>query len=359
MFLLVLLAGISAVIAGCVINHKLPPATPTPAVHHINLTEALWAEYKKIEAPLWEALDLNSSSTNEGRILLIINDTNGGLAEGLKRMYENDTNYTLMVVNYSELKDPLKSAVERVLAWYGIPFDLPIVIIVKPPILYIGSGKSITPPPKEFLPLFEKYHPVNLFKSEGYSVAIVVNNEKFLNDSLDLMSLLEGVGIRCMVYYKYLSSSAPYVSVLDNIIRKEGYDYKEYVVIANNGTLENVLPLDKGLDFLRDLYAKMKEKEQEVARKYENITVYFFYSPYCPHCHEIMPYIDSLKRNYTSVNWVYCDVTNNTCKNIISQFNIEFVPTVVVVGDGKPLIKLVGTEDIRILDDYLKALIEK
>ncbi len=77
-------------------------------------------------------------------------------------------------------------------------------------------------------------------------------------------------------------------------------------------------------------------------------TVFFFYSPYCPHCEEIKPYVTNLTKRYTNYKFVFCDVNNcnGTCKKVMEKYRIMFVPTIVVFGKTNTTI-LTGTIEIR------------
>ena len=77
-------------------------------------------------------------------------------------------------------------------------------------------------------------------------------------------------------------------------------------------------------------------------------TVFFFYSPYCPHCEKIKPYITNLMKNYTNYKFVFCNVNNcnGTCKVVMEKYRIMFVPTVVVFKKNNTTI-LTGIIEIK------------
>jgi|GEM_PF-1229768 thiol-disulfide isomerase/thioredoxin len=64
-------------------------------------------------------------------------------------------------------------------------------------------------------------------------------------------------------------------------------------------------------------------------------TIYFFYSPDCPHCENVMPDIVNLSN--AGLNIVFCDVEsmNEDCTNIGKKINLRGVPTVAVVDSGE------------------------
>ncbi len=78
------------------------------------------------------------------------------------------------------------------------------------------------------------------------------------------------------------------------------------------------------------------------------VTVYFFYGEECPHCHKIMPFIESLKTKYPDVDFQILETWHNQ-KNqaLFTSLNQKLgvkstgVPEV-VVGD----VVLIGEVDI-------------
>ena len=94
-------------------------------------------------------------------------------------------------------------------------------------------------------------------------------------------------------------------------------------------------------------------KQLKIEQQYNNtqankMMVFFFYSPYCPHCEEIKPYVTNLTKRYTNYKFVFCDVNNcnGTCKKVMEKYRIMFVPTIVVFGKNNTTI-LTGTIEIR------------
>jgi thiol-disulfide isomerase/thioredoxin len=81
-----------------------------------------------------------------------------------------------------------------------------------------------------------------------------------------------------------------------------------------------------------------------------NVTVYFFYGEECPHCHNVMPFIQNLSKKYTDVDFLILETWHNETNNALSQqLNKELgiqsagVPEAIVVGNDTPLI---GDRDI-------------
>jgi thiol-disulfide isomerase/thioredoxin len=78
------------------------------------------------------------------------------------------------------------------------------------------------------------------------------------------------------------------------------------------------------------------------------VTVYFFYGEECPHCHEIMPFMDNLTAKYPDVNFRKLETWHNqTNQKLADSMNSRLgvkeagVPEV-IVGDTV----LIGSRDI-------------
>ena len=90
----------------------------------------------------------------------------------------------------------------------------------------------------------------------------------------------------------------------------------------------------------------------------DNVTVYFFYGEECPHCHNVMPFIQNLSKKYPDVDFLVLETWHNETNNALSkQLNQKLsvqnagVPEVIVVGNNTPL---VGDRDI---PAYLESVI--
>jgi thiol-disulfide isomerase/thioredoxin len=89
-----------------------------------------------------------------------------------------------------------------------------------------------------------------------------------------------------------------------------------------------------------------------------NVTVYFFYGEECPHCHNVMPFIQNLSKKYPDVDFRILETWHNETNNAFSKsLNKELaiqnpgVPEVIVIGNNSPL---VGDRDI---PAYLEGVI--
>ena len=48
------------------------------------------------------------------------------------------------------------------------------------------------------------------------------------------------------------------------------------------------------------------------------MTVYFFYGEECPHCHNVMPFVESLKKKYPDVDFQILETWHNTTNQALS-----------------------------------------
>jgi thiol-disulfide isomerase/thioredoxin len=76
-----------------------------------------------------------------------------------------------------------------------------------------------------------------------------------------------------------------------------------------------------------------------------NVTVYFFYGEECPHCHNVMPFIQNLSKKYPDVDFRILETWHNENNQALSlslhqKLGIQSagVPEVIVVGSNTPLI---------------------
>jgi hypothetical protein len=90
------------------------------------------------------------------------------------------------------------------------------------------------------------------------------------------------------------------------------------------------------------------------------VTVYFFYGEGCPHCHDVMPFIQNLTVQYPDVEFHILEVWGNeTNRALFSSYNQQLglqkagVPEVIVVGNSTPLL---GSRDIPL---YLEEMIRE
>ena len=90
---------------------------------------------------------------------------------------------------------------------------------------------------------------------------------------------------------------------------------------------------------------------------YSDIKVYFYYSPTCPHCEKVKPYIDELKEKYKNVKFIYCNVSDkNISKACYTYAYYVFGVPTVVVHAGNVTTSLAGERDIMGLESLIRSL---
>jgi thiol-disulfide isomerase/thioredoxin len=76
-----------------------------------------------------------------------------------------------------------------------------------------------------------------------------------------------------------------------------------------------------------------------------NVTVYFFYGEECPHCHNVIPFIQNISKKYPDVDFRILETWHNETNEALSlslhkKLGIQSagVPEVIVVGNNTPLV---------------------
>ena len=76
-----------------------------------------------------------------------------------------------------------------------------------------------------------------------------------------------------------------------------------------------------------------------------NVTVYFFYGEECPHCHNVIPFIQNISKKYPDVDFRILETWHNETNQALSlslhkKLGIQSagVPEVIVVGNNTPLV---------------------
>jgi len=87
---------------------------------------------------------------------------------------------------------------------------------------------------------------------------------------------------------------------------------------------------------------------------YSKIEVYFYYSPRCPHCENVKPYVDEIRDKYKNVSFHYCNVENASKECYKYAYYVYGVPTIVVHTNGITT-SLVGERDIMGLENLIKC----
>ncbi len=97
-----------------------------------------------------------------------------------------------------------------------------------------------------------------------------------------------------------------------------------------------------------------------VSENSKEIKVYFFYSPKCPACRMVKPYMKLLREKVKGVHFDFCNVNDpkNCSRNSIMvahMYPFEYIPTVILIV-GNNVTKLTGSYEVlklgKILESY-------
>jgi len=98
--------------------------------------------------------------------------------------------------------------------------------------------------------------------------------------------------------------------------------------------------------------------------KGKQVAVFYFYSPNCPHCANVTPYVHGVI-NSSEFGWVNfylfnVDELNETTYLLAGKYNVMYIPTIVIDGffPGSPVL-LVGEEQVRSLENVLRDIHEE
>lgn len=82
----------------------------------------------------------------------------------------------------------------------------------------------------------------------------------------------------------------------------------------------------------------------------------FLFNPSCPHCHAMMPIVDSIFKYNSNINLVKVDITK--ANDIAQKFNISGVPTFIVIKNSKVIGKFIGQMSKVEFEEKLNKLIK-
>ena len=134
-----------------------------------------------------------------------------------------------------------------------------------------------------------------------------------------------------------------------NTLKREGYNIDVPKVSEVLSSIEEVVKNYKSKD-VKIFLEYLKEFKNNTTKT----RVYFFYSPYCPHCIAVKPYVESL---VNKTNITFCNVNDfgncsSDAKFVATLSGLRGVPTAVVVNSSTAKV-LVGEDEIRELEKYV------
>jgi len=274
----------------------------TGVEHKETLKDKIKVECEKIEGKVWKYFGGEQLS-----IVVITNNESLGSVEVIKEL---SGGIPVKVYYWSNLTKDEKLTVENVLEAYSLPLEFPVIMVIGPPIVYINTGNPIIPP---ILKCLAKQHPYVLFSEPGrkyvFMLGYELNPGMFSEKIRSLMSENKTVA----VYYP-----SPFLGFANSILL--------------NKTLR--LPLNCLIVFDGDRIVKVTPLKVNVSR------LLFFYSPACPHCEKVLPYIKELAKR---MNVTMYDITKN--ESVAEKYGIYVVPTLIVeTNEGE--MRLVGENAI-------------
>lgn len=77
-----------------------------------------------------------------------------------------------------------------------------------------------------------------------------------------------------------------------------------------------------------------------------------FYTPTCPPCKIVAPYLEELEEQYPLVTFVKVDCTKNF--ETTEEYRVSAVPTFILISNGKKVHTLYGSNQSDILDGIKK-----
>lgn len=83
------------------------------------------------------------------------------------------------------------------------------------------------------------------------------------------------------------------------------------------------------------------------------ITLYYFSAKWCGPCKGLAPVVEELSKELTSIQFVKVDTDENP--EIIQQFGVQSVPTLVMVKDGQEVARIKGALPKPALKSWIKS----
>ncbi len=84
------------------------------------------------------------------------------------------------------------------------------------------------------------------------------------------------------------------------------------------------------------------------------LTLVDFYADWCPHCRSVGPILEGIARSYKAkkVNVVKIDTEKDGA--LATQYNVEYLPTIVMMKDEKELDRLIGGQSAPALEEFVR-----
>ncbi len=79
-----------------------------------------------------------------------------------------------------------------------------------------------------------------------------------------------------------------------------------------------------------------------------------FSAPWCGHCKTLHPILQEVSKDYTE-KAAFVGINLDDCPELADEFNIEFVPTLILFTNGNPSEFLIAPKDETALKEWLKT----
>ncbi|WP_412032425.1 thioredoxin family protein [Malacoplasma muris] len=96
------------------------------------------------------------------------------------------------------------------------------------------------------------------------------------------------------------------------------------------------------------------DKNLEELTKQTQVAIVKFGATWCGPCKMIAPELEDIANNYGHITIVDVDIDNSEAEQIVAQYNVQMVPTVVFFRKGKEVERFVGYKPKDFILDIIK-----
>ena len=96
----------------------------------------------------------------------------------------------------------------------------------------------------------------------------------------------------------------------------------------------------------------MKELETNDLSNLKGYSLIDFYATWCGPCTVLKPILEKIEKEYDDINFYSIDIDNN--KDLIKEYNISSVPTVLFLEDGEIISSSVGFIPEKMITNFIQ-----
>ena len=85
------------------------------------------------------------------------------------------------------------------------------------------------------------------------------------------------------------------------------------------------------------------------------LVVVDFYSDWCGPCRAMHPILDNLSTKHTDVKFVSINVDYPVFKELIQQFKINAIPTLIFFREQKEVSRHIGLTSVKVIDEWIEV----